>query len=134
MSRSTRVTSTHEPKISARSATPKAKVKGQLEISLNPWLSSKLTRYALNDHFFAGSTSPVGTFQRPVSPMNVVVAGRVWTSPDAVPDVIVVVLVWLDCFSAFFSAFSAFFYCSVAVWVVWLVVALDGCWAAALAA
>src|SRR4051794_19991467 len=50
-------------------------------MSENPWLSSKLTRYALIDHFLRGSTSPVGTYHRPVSPMNVVVAGRVWTSP-----------------------------------------------------
>src|SRR3954447_2360525 len=50
---------------------------GQFEMSLNPWLSSKLTRYALADHFRSGSTSAVGTFHNPVSPRNVVVAGRV---------------------------------------------------------
>src|SRR3954447_5416054 len=50
---------------------------GQFEMSLNPWLSSKLTRYALADHFRSGSTSPIGTFHNPVSPRNVVVAGRV---------------------------------------------------------
>ena len=59
---------------------------GQFEMSLNPWLSSKLTRYALTDQRRAGRTSPVGTFQRPVSPMNVVVAGRVVTSVDGVED------------------------------------------------
>src|SRR5258706_12093980 len=92
MSRSRRLTSTHEAKISARSPTPTPNVKGQFETSVKPWLSSKLTRYALIDHFFRGSTSPVGTYQRPVSPMNVVVAGRVWTSPD---DVLVLdVVVW----------------------------------------
>ena len=32
---------------------------------VKPWLSSKLTRYALTDHLRAGSTSAVGTFQRP---------------------------------------------------------------------
>src|SRR5262245_1885368 len=93
MSRSTRLTSTQDPKISARSPTPKAKVKGQFETSVNPWLSSKLTRYALIDHFLRGSTSPVGTYHRPVSPMNVVVAGRVWTSPDCIVDDLVEVVV-----------------------------------------
>src|SRR6185503_16517869 len=80
MSRSMRFTSTQEAKISARSAMPYPKVSGQLETSVKPWLSSKLTRYALIDHRLRGSTSPVGTFQRPVSPMKVVVAGRVWRS------------------------------------------------------
>src|ERR1043165_5109969 len=84
ISRSTRLTSPHEPKISARSATPMAKVTGQFETSVKPWLSSKLTRYALNDHFLRGRTSPVGTYHRPVSPMKVVVAGRVVTSPDVI--------------------------------------------------
>src|SRR5262245_8391940 len=86
MSRSTRLTSTQDPKISARSPTPKAKVKGQFETSVNPWLSSKWTLYALIDHFLRGSTSPVGTYHRPVSPMNVVVAGRVVTSDDCAAD------------------------------------------------
>src|SRR5262245_45312589 len=35
------------------------------------------------DHLRSGSTSPVGTFQRPVSPRNVVVAGRVSVEPVA---------------------------------------------------
>jgi hypothetical protein len=47
-------------------------------------LSSKLTRYALTDHFLSGRISAVGTFHRPVSPMNVVVAGR--TSLDEPVD------------------------------------------------
>src|SRR4051812_20751370 len=96
MSRSTRLTSTQEPKTSRRSVAPNAKVSGQFEMSLKPWLSSKLTRYALIDHFFFGSTSPVGTYHRPVSPMNVVVAGRVCMSSDCVEDDgLVVCVVWL---------------------------------------
>src|SRR4051812_47533976 len=55
-------------------------------MSEKPWLSSKFTRYALIDHFLRGSTSPVGTYHRPVSPMKVVVAGRVCTSPDCGAD------------------------------------------------
>src|SRR5262245_9495865 len=86
MSRSTRVTSVQAPNTSAWSPRPKANVSGQFEMSLNPWLSSKFTRYALIDHFFRGSTSPVGTYHKPVSPMKVVVAGRVWTSPDCIED------------------------------------------------
>jgi len=34
-------------------------------------------RYALADHLPLASTSPVGTYHNPVSPKNVVVAGRV---------------------------------------------------------
>src|SRR6476661_5195268 len=83
-SRSTRRTTVHAPKISARSATPNANVTGQSETSVNPWSRSKFTRYALSDHFFAGSTSPVGTNHNPVSPFTVVVAGRVSASPDMV--------------------------------------------------
>ena len=86
MSRSMRFTSTQDPKISARSPTPTPKVSGQFEMSLKPWLSSKFTRYALIDHFLRGSTSPVGTYHSPVSPMNVVVAGRVSASPVAMVD------------------------------------------------
>src|SRR6185437_3367627 len=82
-SRSIRLTSTHDPKISARSFRPIPKVTGQFDTSLKPWLSSKFTRYALSDQRVAGSTSPVGTFHRPVSPMKVVVAGRVCTSSVA---------------------------------------------------
>src|SRR6185436_1549882 len=111
MSRSMRLTRTQEPKISALSPTPYPKVTGQFETSENPWLSSKLTRYALIDHFFRGSTSPVGTYQRPVSPMNVVVAGRVCMSSD---DVVVVrdVVVWV-------------------VWVAWVFAVPVDVWAAA---
>src|SRR5262249_17544321 len=77
MSRSTRLTSVQAPNTSARSLRPKAKVTGHWEMSLKPWLSSKLTGYALTDHLRSGSTSAVGTLHRPVSPRNVVVAGRV---------------------------------------------------------
>src|SRR5690349_9917911 len=77
MSRSIRLTRIQEPKSSARSAMPIPNVSGQFDTSVKPWLLSKLTRYALIDHFLRGSTSPVGTYQRPVSPMKVVVAGRV---------------------------------------------------------
>src|SRR5829696_5485371 len=89
MSRSMRFTSTHDPKISALSPTPTAKVSGQFDTSVKPWLLSKLTRYALIDHFLRGNTSPVGTYQRPVSPMKVVVAGRVSVSVDTLVDCVV---------------------------------------------
>src|SRR5262249_4707050 len=77
ISRSTRDRTITDANTSARSARPVAKVIGQFETSEKPWLSSKLTRYALTEYFLRGSTSPVGTYHRPVSPMNVVVAGRV---------------------------------------------------------
>src|SRR5207253_7926396 len=92
-----------------------AKVSGQLETSVKPWLSSKFTRYALIDHRLRGSTSPVGTYHSPVSPMNVVVAGRVSTSlvdvdwgaaVACVPDVWVV-LVDVDCAVALEATASA---------------------------
>ena len=52
------------------------------------------------DHFFRGSTSPVGMYQRPVSPMKVVVAGRVsldtFADAGCVLDVVVpVVVLWV---------------------------------------
>src|SRR6476646_2864390 len=81
-SRSTRRTTVHAPKISARSATPNANVTGQYETSAKPCSRSAFTRYALSDHFCAGPPSPVGTNHNPVSPLTVVVAGRVSTSPD----------------------------------------------------
>src|SRR5436309_963510 len=76
MSRSIRLTTTNDPNSSARSRTPKANVAGQFETSVNPSLSSKFNRYALIDHFRAGRISPLGTYHSPVSPRNVVVAGR----------------------------------------------------------
>src|SRR5215212_6952244 len=76
-SRSIRRTTVHAPNNSARSPSPTPTVTGQSDTSVNPWSRSKFTRYALSDHFFAGSTSPVGTNHSPVSPLNVVVAGRV---------------------------------------------------------
>jgi hypothetical protein len=51
---------------------------------VKPWSRSKFTRYALSDHFLAGSTSPVGTNHNPVSPLIVVVAGRVSVAPDII--------------------------------------------------
>ncbi len=53
------------PKISARSPRPTPNVTGQSDTSVNPWLKSKFTRYALNDQRFAGRTSPVGTNHKP---------------------------------------------------------------------
>src|SRR4029450_5202602 len=76
-SRSTRRTSVHAPKISARSATPNKKVAGQSDTAVNHWSGSKFNRDALMAYFFAGTISPVGTNHNPVSPLTVVVAGRV---------------------------------------------------------
>ena len=39
-------------------------------------------RYALTDHWPLASTSAVGTYHNPVSPKNVVVAGRVSSVVD----------------------------------------------------
>ena len=44
MSRSIRLTTTNDPKISARSFSPYPKVTGQFDTSVKPWLSSKFTR------------------------------------------------------------------------------------------
>ena len=87
-SRSIRRTTVHAPKISARSPAPIPNVSGQSDTSVNPWSRSKFTRYALSDHFFAGNTSPVGTNHSPVSPLIVVVAGRVTTSSDVAGGVV----------------------------------------------
>src|SRR4030095_4215416 len=76
-SRSMRVSTRNEPKISARSLTPIAKVPAKSATLLYPWMKFVPPRYPLTDHLPFASTSPVGTYHNPVSPKNVVVAGRV---------------------------------------------------------
>src|SRR5262245_2402509 len=76
-SRPMRRTACTAPKISALPPRPAPHVIGQFETSVKPSVRSKFVRYRLKDQRLAGSTSPVGTNHSPVSPMAVVVAGRV---------------------------------------------------------
>src|SRR6266851_2320771 len=57
-----------------------------------PWTQFVPRRYPLTDHFPLGSTSAVGTNHNPVSPKNVVVAGRVSSAVAVDEDCVWVVV------------------------------------------
>ena len=86
MSRSIRLTSTHDPKISARSFEPVAERHRPVRDVGEALVVVEVDAIRAHRPPLGGSTSPVGTYHSPVSPMNVVVAGRVCTSSDDVPD------------------------------------------------
>src|SRR5881397_12300 len=77
VSRSMRVSKRKAPKISARSPTPTPNVPSKSPTLVYPCTQFVPRRYPLTDHLPLGSTSAVGTNHNPVSPKNVVVAGRV---------------------------------------------------------
>src|SRR5438093_13186843 len=77
VSRSMRVSKRKAPKISARSPTPTPNVPSKSPTLVYPCTQFVPRRYPLTDHLPRGSTSAVGTNHNPVSPKNVVVAGRV---------------------------------------------------------
>src|SRR4249919_1341789 len=85
VSRSMRVSTRNDPKISARPPTPYPKVPAKSATLVYPCCQLVPRRYALVDHLPLASTSPVGTNHKPVSPRNVVVAGRV-SSAGAVDE------------------------------------------------
>src|SRR5437773_11331923 len=76
VSRSMRVSKRKAPKISARSPTPTPNVPSKSPTLVHPCTQFVPRRYPLTDHLPRGSTSAVGTNHNPVSPKNVVVAGR----------------------------------------------------------
>src|SRR5947208_4160572 len=82
VSRSMRVSKRKAPKISARPPTPTPNVPSKSPTLVYPCTQLVPRRYPLTDHFPRGSTSAVGTNHNPVSPKNVVVAGRVSSEVD----------------------------------------------------
>src|SRR5215510_11376135 len=76
-SRSMRVSTRNDPKISARFLMPTANVPAKSATFVYPWIQFVPRRYTLAENFPCGNTSAVGTNHRPVSPKKVVVAGRV---------------------------------------------------------
>src|SRR5713101_603285 len=72
-----RVSNRKAPKISARPPTPTPNVPSKSPTLVYPCTQLVPRRYPLTDHFPLASTSAVGTNHNPVSPKNVVVAGRV---------------------------------------------------------
>src|SRR5262245_57461398 len=80
VSRSIRVSNRKEPNTSARFPRPTANVPAKSPTLVYPCCQFVPRRYALTEKLPLGSTSPVGTYQIPVSPKNVVVAGLVSVS------------------------------------------------------
>jgi hypothetical protein len=72
-----RVSTRNDPKISARSLMPIPKVPAKSATLVYPSCQLVPRRYTVADHLPLGRISPVGTNHSPVSPKNVVVAGRV---------------------------------------------------------
>src|SRR5471030_3036715 len=80
LSWSMRVSARNEPKTSTRSLTPYANVPAKSATFVYPCTQLVPRRYTLLDHWPLPRISAVGTYHSPVSPKNVVVAGRVSTA------------------------------------------------------